>query len=431
MSKPHDASHDMSATMTSVPRRRALLGAPAAGREQRRREDRCQVARRIPGFVLGSPKIVEPVAPSVVDLFLELAAIPSPSGKERLVADRVGTYLTELGLAWDEDASGEAVGSNAGNIYCRLPGPDQSGTPLFLCAHLDTVPPEGPIEPVVEDGIVRNAAGTILGGDNKAAVAAMLEGARRIVAEGRPHAGVELVFTTKEEVGLLGAAAFDATRLEADLGFVYDHAAPIGEVVIGAPSARSFEVRFHGRAAHAGIAPEEGRSAIQAASRAIADLRLGRIDDVTSANVGVISGGTARNVVPEWCTVRAEARSHDERTLSDLVQEMMDAFSYAASVSDCTVEIEVREQYRGYRFRSEDRVISLAETALRGAGVDTHTALCGGGADANVFNVAGIPCVVLANGMAEIHTPDEHIAVSDIERMVDVTLGLVEAARAS
>ena len=241
---------------------------------------------------------------------------------------------------------------------------------MFFCAHLDTVPPEGPIEPVVEDGVVRNAAGTILGGDNKAAVAAMLEGARRIVAEGRPHAGVELVFTTKEEVGLVGAAAFDATRLEAGLGFVYDHAAPIGEVVIGAPSARAFEVRFHGRAAHAGIAPEEGRSAIQAAARAIADLRLGRIDDVTSANVGVISGGTARNVVPEWCTVRAEARSHDERTLSEIVQEMMDAFSFAASVSDCTVEIEVRGAVPGLPLPLRRPVVALAETALRGVGVE-------------------------------------------------------------
>jgi tripeptide aminopeptidase len=371
------------------------------------------------------------VRPSVVDLFLELAAIPSPSGSERRVADRVGAYLTELGLAWDEDASGPAVGSDSGNLFCRLPGREAAGLPVFFCAHLDTVPPEGPIEPVVDDGVVRNAAGTILGGDNKAAVAAMLEAAGRIVAEGLPHSGVELVFTTKEEVGLLGAGAFDASRLDASLGFVYDHAAPIGELVIGAPSAKAFEVRFHGRAAHAGIAPEEGRSAIQAAARAIADLRLGRIDEVTSANVGVISGGTARNVVPEWCTVRAEARSHDERRLSELVQEMMDAFSFAASVSDCTVEIELKEQYRGYRFRSDEQVIVLAATALRGVGAEVHTQLCGGGADANVFNLAGIPCAVLANGMAEIHTPDEHIAVADIERMVDVTLGLVEAARAA
>jgi tripeptide aminopeptidase len=371
------------------------------------------------------------VAPSVLDLFLELAAIPSPSGRERPVADRVGAYLSDLGLQWDEDATGPAVGSDAGNIYCRLPGGDGTGTPLFLCAHLDTVPPEGPIEPVVEEGVVRNAAGTILGGDNKAAVAAMLEGARRIVVDGLPHAGVELLFTTKEEVGLVGAGAFDASRLEARLGFVYDHAAPIGELVIGAPSAKAFEVRFHGRAAHAGIAPEEGRSAIQAASRAIADLRLGRIDEITSANVGVISGGTARNVVPEWCTVVAEARSHDDQRLSEVVQEMMETFSYAASVSDCTVEMEVKEQYRGYRFRRDEPVIALAEAALRQAGAEVHAALCGGGADANIFNLAGLPCAVLANGMAEIHTPAEHIAVADIERMVDVTLGLVEAARAA
>jgi tripeptide aminopeptidase len=371
------------------------------------------------------------VAPSVVDFFLELAAVASPSGHERPIADLVGAYLTDIGLEWDEDGSGPAVGSDAGNIYCRLPGGDGAGTPLFLCAHLDTVPPEGPIEPVVEDGIVRNAAGTILGGDNKAAVAAMLDGARRIVQERRPHAGVELVFTTKEEVGLVGAGAFDTTRLQARLGYVYDHAAPIGELVLGAPSAKAFEVRFHGRAAHAGIAPEEGRSAIQAAARAVADLQLGRLDELTTANVGVVSGGTARNVVPEWCSLRAEARSHDEKRLSEVVQEMLETFSYAASVSDCTVEIEVKEQYRGYRFRRDEPVISLAEAALREIGVEAHATLCGGGADANIFNLAGIPCAVLANGMADIHTPDEHIAVADIERMVDVTLGLVEAARAA
>ena len=147
------------------------------------------MARPTQAFIPGSPKIVKQVPQSVLDLFLELAAIPSPSGSERLVADRVGAYLSELGLTWDEDSSGPVVGSDAGNIFCRLPGAEPAGVPVFFCAHLDTVPPEGPIEPVVEDGVVRNAAGTILGGDNKAAVAAMLEGARRIVSEGRPHAG--------------------------------------------------------------------------------------------------------------------------------------------------------------------------------------------------------------------------------------------------
>ena len=217
-----------------------------------------------------------------------------------------------------------------GNIYARLE-PTAEGTPLFFCAHLDTVPPTGTLEPVVEDGFVRNAGGTILGADNKSAVVAMLEGVRRVLAENRPHAGIELLFTPKEEVGLIGACAFDHDRLHAELGYVYDQAAPIGEIILGAPYAQSMEVRFHGRAAHSGMFPEEGRSAIEAAARAIADLRLGRVDEETTANVGVISGGTGGNIVPEWCTFDAEARSHDERKLNDIVQEMLDAFTFAAT----------------------------------------------------------------------------------------------------
>lgn len=345
------------------------------------------------------------------------------------MADRVEAYLDELDLAWDEDGAGAEIGSTAGNILCRLPGATSVGTSLFLCAHLDTVPPQAAIEPVVEDGIVRNATGTILGADNKSAVVAMLEAARRIVVDERPHAGVELLFTPKEEVGLRGAYAFDTQRLEARVGFVYDQAAPIGEIILGAPSAHAIEVRFHGRAAHAGMAPEEGRSAIAAAARAVADLRLGRLDELTTANVGRIEGGTARNIVPEWCTVTAEARSHDETRLVELVQEMLEAFAFAASVSDCTVETEVREQYRGYRFRPGDTPVRLASEALRRCGYEPRTALSGGGADANVFNERGLPCVNLANGMVDIHTPEERIAVADIESMVDVTLALVDVAR--
>src|SRR4051812_38895875 len=266
------------------------------------------------------------MASEVVDLFTELAALPSPPGEERAVADLVIGYLRDLGLSVDEDDAGPKVGSNIGNVYCRLEATD-GRSPIFLCAHLDTVPPEGPIEPVIEDGVVRNAAGTILGADNKSAVAAMLEGARRVLAENRPHGGIELLFTPKEEVGLLGAAAFDLDRLEARLGYVYDQAAPIGDVILGAPYSHALEVRFHGRAAHSGMYPEEGRSAIAAAARAISDLRLGRLDDETTANVGLIEGGSGGNIVPEWCTLSAEARSHDERKLGELVQEMVDAFA--------------------------------------------------------------------------------------------------------
>jgi tripeptide aminopeptidase len=366
----------------------------------------------------------------VVELFADLAALPSPPGEEREVADRVALYLRELGLDVDEDDAGPRVGSTAGNLYCRLE-PTNGGTPLFLCAHLDTVPPQGPIEPVVEDGVVTNAEPTILGADNKAAVATMLDATRRVVEERRPHAGLELVFTPKEEVGLRGAAAFDHTRLAARLGYVYDQAAPIGEVILGAPYSQALEVRFHGRASHSGMYPEEGRSAIAAAARAIADLRLGRVDEETTANVGRIHGGTAGNIVPEWCTFHAEARSHDERKLADIVQEMLDAITFAAGVSECEVETSVQKSYRGYRFRRDDLPVRLAAAALESTGFTPTYALSGGAADANVFNERGIRCVNLANGMANIHTPEESIAVADLEAMVEVTLALVDEARAT
>ena len=367
----------------------------------------------------------------LLTLFTELCALASPPGEERAVADRVLAELRGLGLDADEDDSGPRIGSTAGNIYCRLPAANgaEAGLPLFLCAHLDTVEPTGPIVPTVDEGIVRNGAGTILGADNKAAVAVMIESARRVLGERRPHAGLELVFTTKEEVGLRGAFAFDLTRLRARTGFVYDMAAPIGDVILGAPSARQLELRFRGRSAHSGMAPEEGRSAIAAAARAIADLRLGRIDEQTTANVGTIHGGTTRNIVPDLCIVEAEARSHDEGALADLVQEMLETAAFAASLAGCTLETEVHDCYRAYRFRADDAAVQIAVAGLARAGYDARLGFTGGAADANVFNAAGLACVNLANGMTAIHTPDEHIAVADLEGMVEVTLALVEAAR--
>jgi tripeptide aminopeptidase len=376
--------------------------------------------------------VQQPLTSPLVDLFLELCTIPSPPGHERAVADRVSAYLATLGIPVEEDDAAAQIGSTANNLHCRVAGREEGGTPLLFCAHLDTVPLDGELTPVVgEDGVIRNAGGTILGADNKASVAVMLEATRRIVADGLPHAGVELLFTPMEEVGLLGAGAFDTGKLEARVGFVYDQAAPIGEIVVGAPHARTLRARFHGRPAHAGMYPEEGRSAIVAAARAIADLRLGRIDDESSANVGLIQGGTARNVVPEWCVLEAEVRSHDVRRLADLVRETLETLAYAAATSDCTVETELSEQYRGYRFRADDLPVQIAREALSGAGFEPRTALSGGAADANVFNDRGLPTVNLANGMADIHTPHEHIAVADLEAMVDVTLGLVETARSA
>ncbi len=231
-------------------------------------------------------------------------------------------------------------------------------------------------------------------------------------------------------MSLRGAEAFDHTRLHAQTGYVYDQGAPIGEIVLGSPHGRLLDFRFHGRAAHAGMAPEDGRSAIAAAARAIADFRLGRIDDETSANVGEITGGTARNVVPEHCSFIAEVRSHDERKAQR---------PRARDARDRGLRGEPRRVRGRERGAAELPRLPLprerpgrrarGDGALREAGFEPSYALSGGGADANVFNARGLTCVNLANGMTDIHTPDERIAVADLDGMVDVTLALVDAAR--
>jgi len=243
-------------------------------------------------------------APDALGFFLELARLVTPSGRERATADRCATYLRELGLEVVEDDAGAKIDGDTGNLYARLE-PTADGTPIFLCAHTDTVPASMEIDPRIEGDYVVNANDTILGADNKATVAGMLDGVRRVVADGIPHAGIEIVLTAQEEVGLQGAKVFHASRLAARVGFVYDHAGPLGGIVMAAPGQNTISLAFRGQAAHAGIAPEEGRSAIAAAARAIAAMRLGRIDDETTANVGTIAGGVARNVVAPSCVVEA------------------------------------------------------------------------------------------------------------------------------
>jgi tripeptide aminopeptidase len=368
-------------------------------------------------------------ADGALGLFLELASIASPSRHERAVADRCIAYLRELGLEPHEDAP-PREGDEAGNVICRIPATaGEAGTPILLCAHLDTVQPTTGIEPVVADGVVTNRLETILGGDNKAAVAAMLEGVRRIVTERRRHAGIELVLSVQEETGLHGVKALDCSQLEARLGYVYDHAAPIGVLATTCPSQYSIDASFLGRSAHAGIAPQEGRNAIAAAAHALSELRFGKLDEETTANVGTIAGGVARNIVAERCDVRLEVRSlSHERALKEC-QLMLDALAHAANAAECELETIATQEYRAYKLRRTDPVVQVAWAALEGRGFSPSLLATGGGADSHLFNERGIPCVNIANGMDLIHTPDERIAVADVEAMVDVTLALVEGAR--
>jgi tripeptide aminopeptidase len=354
------------------------------------------------------------------ELFADLCRISSPFGHERECADRVIAELRRMGVTAEEDS--------AGNLFARIPG--RSDRSVLLCAHLDTVEANAPIEPVIVDGGWENANDAILGADNKAALAVMLEVARRAAVEGSP-VGIELLFTVSEEIGLVGAKAFDASRLHSQYGYVFDHATAIGEVVTASPTSYRLEADFHGKAAHAGIRPEEGHSAVLAAARAIAAMPHGRIDAETTANVGSVHGGVnSTNVVPERCHVLAEARSLDPSRVEDVVSGLVDALYDGAAQSACDVDVVCEKVFTGYRVRSGAPELIAAEAALRACGYEPRRISSGGASDANALQAAGFPCMCLANGTERNHEPTERVSVVALDGMLDVTLVLLDEAAA-
>jgi len=373
---------------------------------------------------------VRPASPAeraqLNDLFAELCAIPSPSGREEACAERVVAELASMGLPAERDA--------AGNVLARIDaGRALTDRTVLLCAHLDTVPHALPIEPVLVDDGWENRHAAILGADNKAAVAVMLAAARRAAVEASP-VGLELLFTVREEIGLQGAEAFDASRLRSAFGYVFDHAMPIGEVVVASPTYFRLEATLHGKSAHAGLRPQDGRSAIVAAARAIATLPLGRLDAETTANVGSITGGDgAANVVPDRCAFLAEVRSLDPRRAEQVAAEIVDRVQDAANdpAGPVDADVEVARLFAGYRQDPSEPAVRAAEAALTATGHPPTRVASGGASDANVLVARGLPVVNLANGTERNHEPTERVSVAALEGMLDVTLALLEeSARA-
>jgi tripeptide aminopeptidase len=362
----------------------------------------------------------------LLDEFMRLCEIESPSRSEGAVAAAVRAELEDMGLQVEEDDSAAETGSQCGNLLARIEGPPDART-ILLCAHLDTVPLAAPVEVQRENGVLSNRNEAILGADNKAAVATILAAARRLTS-GRPPVGVELLFTTCEELALAGAKAFDPARLNAEFGFVFDHASPIGELVLASPTYYRLEADFRGKAVHAGIRPEAGHNAIAAAAKAIASMEIGRLDDATTANVGLIDGGTAANVVAERCQVVLEARSLDDARAGEVVSSMVDAISEAASDHECDVETTVERLFRGYKLARTAPMVEAAVEALRATNVEPVYINTGGGSDANALIAAGLPMVNLANGTVGNHQPDESVTVDALETMLDVTLAVVAAS---
>lgn len=372
--------------------------------------------------------MADTIQPRVLATFLEAVRIDSPSGEEAEFAAWCSERLAGLGFRVRFDETGYVSGSDTGNLIAERGG-NIDGTVVVLSAHLDTVEPGRGIEPVVEDGLVRSSGRTVLGADDKAGIAAIFEALQRARERGvAAIAPVRVLLTTAEEVGLQGAKAFSPEDCSGDLCLVLDAHGPVGGIVSASPTQYTFAATFEGVSAHAGVEPENGRSAIVMAANAIAGMRIGRLDSETTANVGEIRGGTGTNVVAASCLLRGECRSLDAEKVEDVRLEMDDAMQMAASAGGGQVSILWTKEYGGLRLGADDPHLLLVEAALRDAGVVPRLFETGGGSDANVLAAKGLPSVVLSCGMTDVHGTEESVAVADLEALADVLFAVLERA---
>lgn len=372
-------------------------------------------------------EVAKPSAERLTELFLQLASLRSPSRRERPVADAIISHLRGLGLHPHEDEAGRRIGGDSGNIWCLVTG-DGVSPCIALGAHMDTVEPTDELRPFLEDGVFRNAKRTILGADDKVAIAAILHATELVRGAGAPFPTFELFFTVCEEQGLVGAKHLGETVLSSPVAAVFDASGPVGGITVKAPSQQALHATFHGRAAHAGVEPERGRSAIQAAAKAIAAMDLGRLDDETSANIGVIQGGVACNIVPDYCEVKGECRSHDEEKLAHVAASMVDALQEAAANVGVDVDISLVHEYRAFALSGRSAAVRLSKAAISAIGLEPNVKTAGGGSDANVLNARGLSTVNLDAGMMQVHSPDEHVALEELTRLCELVLSLINLA---
>lgn len=347
----------------------------------------------------------------LLDTFLDLVRIDSPSGEEMAMAQEVARRLRQLGFTVELD--------EVHNVVARLPG---QGVPLLLAAHMDTVMPGRGIKPVVREGVVYSDGTTILGADDKAGVAIILEVVQVVMEDRLPHPPLEVVITAQEETGLVGAKHLDKSRLQAKAGISFDAGGAPGTIVVAAPTHDNIAAVVHGKAAHSGTRPEEGINAILVAAHALVDMPLGRIDEETTANIGIIKGGIARNIVPDRVELMGEARSRNPAKLKAQVNKMVEALQMAAQRYGTTVDIEVMRSYGGYSFSEEDAIVRRLMAACRAVGIEPILTPTGGGSDVNIYNASGLQVVNLSTGLRKEHSTEEHVAVADMVACAQIVL---------
>ena len=361
----------------------------------------------------------------LIESFVELVKIDSVSREERNLADFLIEKLEGFGLDVIVDQAGEKVKSNSGNIIARLKGNIKKVTPIMFSAHMDTVVPGKNIKPIRDGEKIVSSGETILGADDKAAIAALLEALHIIKEKNISHGDIEIVFSICEEIGLHGAKNLDISSLNARMAFVLDAGGQVGKIITTAPSQNSLELIIYGKAAHAGANPEEGINAIQVAGFALSRMKLGRIDEETTANIGVISGGKATNIVPDKVTLKGEVRSRDGGKLEKCTEQIKKIIEDTAQEFKAKAEVNVNEEYHCYNLSSDDQVVEIAMKAVKDMGLQPLLCPSGGGSDANIFNKKGFPSVVLAVGMEKVHTVDEYILVKNLKNTAGCILSII------
>ena len=364
----------------------------------------------------------------MLDEFFELVQIKCSSGQEREVADLVKQRLEKLGLEVSEDKAGEKTGGKSGNLLAYLKGSVTDAPVIMLSAHLDCVEPCNGVKPQLKDGIITSSGDTVLGSDDKAGVASILEALRVINEKNIQHGDIQVVFTVQEESGLIGSKNLDKESLKADFGYALDSSGEPGKIIIKAPGENTLTVTVKGKTAHAGIAPEEGINAIVVAGKALAEVKQGRIDEETTANVGIIKGGQATNIVPDKVEIVSEARSHNMGKLQKLTQEIKSTFERVAEANGAKAEVKVVEDFIAYSVKEDSAVAVLAAKAVESLGLKPQMEATGGGSDANVYNSYGIPTAVLGMGMTKVHTTEEFIKEEELYQGAELAIALIKMA---
>jgi tripeptide aminopeptidase len=368
--------------------------------------------------------------------FIRLCETDSPSRKEGRMAALLSAIFSELkaDAIW-ADESKSKTGSETGNLFVRFNGSDQRRTPLFFSCHMDTVEPGVGVKVQRDGDRFTSSSDTILGSDDKSGIAAVIELMTLLSENSIPHGPIELIFTTCEEIGLLGAKHLDPKDLKSHFGYALDSTG-IDRIITGAPAANRFKIHIHGIAAHAGLNPEQGISAFCIAAKAIAGLKLGRIDSQSTANLGLMQGGVATNIVPPLLTLEGEVRSHSPEKLADYTDRLIAAFQKTVDtwpIPDGSegaaprLDFEIHPEYPAMALKDTDPVVTRVKKAGIAAGKQLEFIIAGGGSDANIFNSYGLPTVIVATGMNNVHTTQEYLDLKDIVSLTELLYAIVIA----